>query len=104
MKYIGAILFCVIVCAIMVGGTYNRKELVQTSLQLVPIREARPELVETTLTHYNGIHSARLSATNDRLEITYDRARITLEDVSHILVTLGYRALMVEPEEMRAGM
>ncbi|UCH10237.1 MAG: hypothetical protein JSU61_13745 [Fidelibacterota bacterium] len=91
MKYIGAILLVVLVFAIMVGGTYSRHETVKASIQLIPTSSAQPELVESTLAEYNGIYSVQLLLSTNRLQITYNKARITLEDVCHLLMSLGYR-------------
>lgn len=104
MKYFGPILLIVLVFAIMVGGTYSRQELVQTSIQLIPTATAQPELVESTLAKYNGIHSVRLSKADNHLEITYNKARLSIEDLSHILISLGYRPLPVEPAKASAAM
>jgi hypothetical protein len=34
---------------------------------------------------------------NDLLEVTYDKARISLEDLSHLIHTLGYKSILLEP-------
>jgi hypothetical protein len=101
MKYIGAILFVILVFAIMVGGTYSRHETVKASIQLVPTSSAQPELVVSTLAEYNGIYSVRLSQQNNQLQITYNKARITLDDVCHLLLSLGYGT--TEDVPLKAG-
>lgn len=104
MKYFGAILFIILVLAIVVGGTYCRREIVQTSIQLIPGPIARPELVESTLAEYNGVQSVRLSRTDNRLQITFNKARISLEDLSHVLISMGYRVVPLEPAGVKAAM
>ncbi len=104
MKYLGAVFFIILVFAIMVGGTYQRHEIVQTSLQLIPTPVAQPELVEPTLSEYNGIQSVRLSRSDNRLQITYNKARMSVADLEHILVSLGYRTVPVQPAKVRAAM
>ena len=91
MKYIGAILLVVLGFAIIVGGTYSRHETVKASIQLVPTSGAQPELVESTIAECNGIYSVKLSPNNKQLQITYNKARITLDDICHLLLSLGYR-------------
>lgn len=91
MKYIGFLFIVVMVFAIMLGGTYHRQEIVSTTLYLVPTSMAQPELVESTLAECNGIHFVRLSSEENLLDITYDKARISLEDLTHRLVALGYQ-------------
>ena len=101
MKYIGAILLVVLVFAIIVGGTYSRHETVKASIQLVPTSSARPELVESTIAECNGIYSVQLSQHNHQLQITYNKARITLDDICHLLLSLGYRT--AEDAVLKAG-
>jgi len=104
MRYIGAIVVTLLVFAIIVGGNYSRQEIVEVSIQLIPTPIAQPGLVESTLVEYNGIRSARLSRADNLLQVTYDKAKITLEDLNHILISLGYRPLPIEPARIRAVM
>ena len=96
MKYIGALLLAGIVFTIVVEGTYSRKEIVQVSIRLVPTPFAQPASVGSTLEAFNGIHTARLSKDDNRLEVTYDKARLSLDDLRHLISSLGYRTLPVE--------
>ena len=91
MKYLGALLLAVILFTIMVGGTYSKQEVVQISIQIIPTPIAQPALVGSSLAAYTGIHTARLSKEDNRLDVTYDKARISLDDLTHILTSLGYR-------------
>ena len=104
MRYVGAILVTLMVFAIIVGGNYSRQEVVEISIQLEPTPRAQSSLVETALAEYNGIHSVRLSKADNQLQITYDKARITIEDLSHILISLGYKPIPAGSVRMRAGM
>ncbi|MCH7520534.1 MAG: heavy-metal-associated domain-containing protein [Candidatus Marinimicrobia bacterium] len=96
MKYIGALLLAGIVFTIVVEGTYSRQELVQVSIPLIPTPFAQPASVGSTLEAYNGIHSARLSKDDNRLEVTYDKARLSMDDLRHLISSLGYRTVPVE--------
>ena len=96
MKYIGALLLAGIVFTIVVQGTYSRQEVVQVSIRLITTPLAQPASVGFTLEAYNGIHSARLSKDDNRLEVTYDKARLSLDDLRHLISSLGYRTLPVE--------
>ncbi len=96
MKVIGALLLAVIVFTIMVEGTYSRQEVVQVTLQIVPTPFAQPASVGSTLATYNGIHAARLSEEDNLLEVTYDKARLSLDDLRHLISSLGYRTVPVE--------
>ena len=104
MKYIGVIFLIVLVLAIMVGGSYNRQEVIQTQIQLVPTSVAQPELVESTLAEYNGIYSVQLSRSDHVLRISYNKARFSLDDLCHILIALGYQVPTVEPAHVSATM
>ncbi len=104
MKYAGAIALIFIVFAIMVSGTYSSEELVEASIQLVPTSIAQPELVESTLIECNGIQSVELSLIDNILQITYNKARVSLEDLSHILVSLGYQPIHTRQQMIQAGM
>ena len=103
MKYAGAIALIFIVFAIMVSGTYSNEELVEASIQLVPTSIAQPELVESTLIECNGIHFVELSLIDNILQITYNKARVSLEDLSHILVSLGYQPIPARQQMIQAG-
>ncbi len=102
MKNLGALLLAAILFTIMVGGSYSKQEVVQISIQVIPTPLARPTLVGSSLAAYTGIHSARLSKENNRFDVTYDKARISLDDLSHILTSLGYR--VVPLEEVKSAM
>ena len=104
MKYAGAIALIFIVFAIMVSCTYSNEELVEASIQLVPTSIAQPELVESTLIECNGIHSVELSAIDNILQITYNKARVSLEDLNYILVSLGYQPIPARRQIIQAGM
>lgn len=96
MKYIGALLLAVVVFTIMVEGTYSRQEVVQVSMRLIPTPFAQPASVGSTLEAYNGIHAARFLEKDNRLEVTYDKAHLSLDDLRHLISSLGYRTLPVE--------
>ena len=103
MRHIGALIFIIAVLAIMVGGRYHNSERIESSLQLIPTSQAQPQLVEATLLDYDGIYSARLSRTDHRLDVEYNSARVSQEDLEHILAALGYR-LLAEQSATRAAM
>ncbi len=103
MRYIGAMVVTLLVFAIIVGGNYSHQELVEVSIQLNPTPVAQPGLVESALADYNGIISVRLSKDN-QLQVTYDKARITIEDLNHILISLGYQPVPAGAAKMRAAM
>ena len=104
MRYLTPILLVVLVTAIMVGGSYSSQETAETAIRLIPTDGAQPELVETTLSAYNGIHGVQLSDAKDQLSITYDTSRLSMDDIRHILVSLGYRSKPLEGSKVRAGM
>ncbi|UCD36816.1 MAG: hypothetical protein JSW54_08215 [Fidelibacterota bacterium] len=104
MKYFGAFFLVILVCVIMVGGNYSRQEVVQTAIQLIPTPSAQPELVESTLAVYNGIHSVHLSRMDHKLHVTYNRARISFDDLCHLLNSLGYQTSQAKPVRAGAGM
>ena len=97
MKYFGAILLIAVVFSIIVGGTYSPREMVDVSIQLIPTPTAQPALVESALSEFGGIVSVRHYPFNDLLEVTYDKARITLEDLRHLIHTMGYKSILLEP-------
>ena len=97
MKYFGAILLIAVVFSIIVGGTYTPREMVDVSLQLIPTPTAQPALVESALSEFGGIVAVRHYPFNDLLEVTYDKARITLEDLRHLIRTMGYKSILLEP-------
>jgi hypothetical protein len=97
MRHIGALIFIIAVLAIIVGGRYHNTEKIESSLQLQPTSRAQPQLVEATLLEYDGIYSVRLSQSENRLDVVYDRAQISQEDLEHILAALGYRLLPEQP-------
>ncbi len=103
MRYIGAIAVTLLVFAIIVGGNYSHEELVEVSIQLKPTAVAQPGLVESALADYNGILSVRLSK-DDQLQVTYDKARITIEDLNHILISLGYQPVPAGAARIQAAM
>ena len=96
MKYIGALLLAGIVFTIVLEGTYSQQEVVQVSIRLIPTSFAQPTSVGSTLEAYNGIHAARLSEEDNRLEVTYDKARLSMDDLCHLISSLGYRTVPVE--------
>ncbi len=104
MRYIGAIAVTLLVFAIIVGGNYSREELVEVSIQLKPTAVAQPGLVESALADYNGIHLVKLSRADNQLHVTYDKARITIEDLNHILISLGYQPVPAGAARIRAAM
>ena len=104
MRYIGAIAVTLLVFAIIVGGNYSHQELVEVSIQLNPTPVAQPGLVESALADYNGILSVKLSRADNQLQVTYDKAKITIEDLNHILISLGYQPVPAGAARMRAAM
>ncbi len=96
MKFFGLAIIAVAFFSIMVDGTYSRSEVVEVTLQLVPSPMAQPDLVERSLGEYNGVQSVVLDRASSRLSVRYDKARITLTDLEHLLTTLGYRALELQ--------
>ena len=104
MRYIVAIIVTLLVFAIIIGGNYSRQEVVEVSIQLEPTPVAQSGLAESALAEYNGIHSVRLSKTDNQLHITYDKARITIEDLNHILISLGYQPVPAGAARIRAAM
>ncbi len=104
MRYIVAIIVTFLVFAIIIGGNYSRQEVVEVSIQLEPTSVAQPGLVESALAEYNGIRSVRLSKADNQLHITYDKARITIEDLNHILISLGYQPVPAGAARIRAAM
>ncbi len=97
MKYIGAILLVAVVFSIIVGGTYTPQEMVDVSIQLIPTPTAQPALVESALGEFGGIVAVQHFPEHDLLKVTYDKARITLDDLSHLIHTLGYKSILLEP-------
>ncbi|MEE9162897.1 MAG: hypothetical protein V3U35_08015 [Candidatus Neomarinimicrobiota bacterium] len=104
MRYLAPILIVVLVFAIMVGGSYDRQDVAQASLQLVPTSLAQPELIEATIGEVNGIRALKFSRSDQQLLITYDTGRVSLADVNHMLLSLGYRAVPLGPTKVSAGM
>lgn len=96
MKYFGALLLIVLVFTIIVGGTYNQQEVVEISIQLVPTATAQPGLVESTLGEFAGIMAVHHSKDNNLLEVSYDKARLNLDDIKHLIKTMGYKSVPVE--------
>ena len=88
----------------MVGGSYDRQDVAQASLQLIPTSLAQPELIEATIGEFNGIRAVEYSRPDQQLLITYDTGRVSLAEVIHMLVSLGYRAVPLEPSKLSAGM
>ncbi len=93
-----------LVFAIMVGGSYDHHGVAQTALRLVPTENAQPELIVSTLGALNGIQAVDLSRVDHRLLITYDKGRISLADLHHILISLGYNSVPIQEAKVRAGM
>ena len=71
--------------------------MVDVSFQLIPTPTAQPTLVESALSEFGGIVAVRHNPDDDLLEVTYDKARISLEDLSHLIHTLGYNPILLEP-------
>ena len=101
MKLFGLVIVAFAFFAIMMEGTYNRSEVVEVTLQLVPSPMAQPDLVEQSLGDYSGVLSVVLDRASSRLAVRYDKARISLADLEHLLTSLGYRAL--EPQTVQAA-
>ncbi len=97
MKYIGAILLIAVVFSIIVGGTYTPQEMVDVSIQLIPTPTAQPALVESALSEFGGIVAVQHFPEDDLLKVTYDKSRISLDDLSHLIHTLGYKSILLEP-------
>ncbi|MEE9466057.1 MAG: hypothetical protein V3W14_10855 [Candidatus Neomarinimicrobiota bacterium] len=102
MKYLGALLLIVLVFTIIVGGTYNQQEVVDISIQLVPTPTAQPGLVESSLREFAGIVDVHHSKDNNLLEVSYDKARLSVADINHLISTLGYESVPVE--EVRSSL
>ena len=104
MRYFTPIALIVLVIAIMVGGSYDHPGVAQTALRLVPTVNAQPELIVSTLGALNGIKAVNLSRVDQRLLITYDKGRISLADLHHILISLGYHSVPIQDARVRASM
>ncbi|UCH63980.1 MAG: hypothetical protein JSU77_05955 [Fidelibacterota bacterium] len=104
MRYIVAIIITFLVFAIIIGGKYNHQEMVEVTIHLEPTPVAQPGLVESSLAEYDGILSVRLSTDDNQLHITYDKARITIEDLNPLLISLGYKPVSVGAARIRAAM
>lgn len=96
MKFFGVIILVAALFTIVVEGTYSEREIVEVSLQLVPMPHAQPSLVERSLSEYNGIQDVWLDVASNRLTIRYNRARISFAELEHMLTSLGYHALQLE--------
>lgn len=104
MRYIVAIIVTFLVFAIIIGGDYSHQEMVEASIQIEPTPVAQLGLLESALAEYNGISSVRLSTVDNQLHITYDKAMITIEDLNHILISLGYQPVPAGSARIRAAM
>ena len=104
MRFLTPIVLIVLVVAIMVGGSYDHAGVAQTALRLVPTVNAQPELIVSTLGALNGIQAVDLSRVDHRLLITYDKGRISLADLHHILRSLGYNSVPIQDTKVRASM
>ena len=104
MRYFAPIVLIVLVFAIMVGGSYDNAGVGQTSLKLVPTATAQPELILSAIGAYNGVRSVNMSASDNRLLVTYYKGHISIDDLRHILSSLGYRSAPTGDGKVRAGM
>ena len=95
MKFFGVFILVAALFTIVVEGTYNEREIVEISLQLVPMPYAQPGLVERSLSDYNGIQDVRLDVGSSRLHVRYDKAQISFADLEHLLTSLGFRAMQL---------
>ncbi|MCK4578038.1 MAG: hypothetical protein KAU50_04565 [Candidatus Marinimicrobia bacterium] len=96
MKYFGALLLTLLVFTIMVGGTYNQQEIINVSLKLEPTADAQDVLVENAMCDYAGILTVKLDRDNNTLDVSYDKARLSLDDLCYIVSTLGFRTQPLE--------
>ncbi len=90
MKYVGAILLIVVVFTIMLEGTYSQQQVVEVTFELVPTEAAQPNVIENAINQYSGIRSVSHFRDENRLEIAFDQASITLDELVHIISSLGY--------------
>ncbi|MFC1481022.1 hypothetical protein ACFL6E_02100 [Candidatus Neomarinimicrobiota bacterium] len=90
MKYVGAVLLILLVFTIMLQGTYSQQQMVEVSFELVPTEAAQPNIVENTITQYSGIRSVNHLRDENRLDIAFDQAKISLDELLHIISSLGY--------------
>ena len=104
MRFFAPIVLVVLVFAIMVGGSYDHSGVAQTSLRLVPTATAQPELIVSTIGAFNGVVAVELARSDKRLSVTYDQGRISLDDLRHILRSLGYKAVPTQDAKVRASM
>jgi len=74
----------------MLEGTYSQQQMVKVTFELVPTEAAQPNIVENAITQYSGIRSVIHLRDENRLEIAYDEARISLDELTHIISSLGY--------------
>lgn len=102
MRYTSAALIAALVFTIIVGGTYHQREIVYASYQLIPTPTAQPKLVESALTEFSGIEKVSLSQDETKLEITFDEARISIDELGGLISSFGY--LPIPLEMVRAGL
>ena len=97
MKFFGAVLLLGAFLSIIMEGTYSKREVVEVTLHLVPTHLAQPDLIERSLIGFDGIQSAVLERATSTIAVTYDKSRITLSELEHLLTSMGYRPVPIEP-------
>lgn len=95
-KLLSPIVIIVILFAIILEGTYSQAEVVESTLQLSPTSTSLPLLVEQSMVGIAGVQAARFTAEENSLLITYDKGRVSREELEHILTALGYK--LVPPQ------
>ena len=93
MKYVGAVLLILVVCTIMVEGTYSQEQMVEVTFELVATESAQPNVIENAITQYTGVRSVSLLNADTQLAIEYDQAKISMDELLHIITSFGYDAV-----------
>jgi len=101
LKYLSPVAIIVILFAIILEGTYRQAEVVESTLQLAPTSTSMPLLVEQSMIEIAGVQAARFSAKENVILITYDKGRVSMEELMHILTALGYK--LVPPQTADAS-
>lgn len=96
MRYLGAALIAALVFTIIIGGTYSQREIVYATYQLIPTPTSQPELVESALTEFSGIEKVSLSEDATKLDITFDEARISVDELGGLISSFGYMPIPLE--------
>lgn len=99
-KFLSPIVIIVILFAIILEGTYNQAEVVESTLQLSPTSTSLPLLVEQSLVGIAGVQTVRFSAEENSLWITYDKSRVSIIELEHILTALGYKLIPTQTADI----